>query len=68
MAKVGSLRKVLGRHFALAAATAVLSGGTMFSITAQRGHSGVTQTGGRYRGPATRPGAFRSVGASGRRR
>lgn len=36
MAKVGSLRKVLGRHFALAAATAVLSGGTMFSITTQR--------------------------------
>ncbi|MBE1501012.1 hypothetical protein H4696_008112 [Amycolatopsis lexingtonensis] len=36
MAKVGSLRKVLGEHFALGIATAVLSGGTMFSITSQR--------------------------------
>lgn len=36
MAKVGSLRKVLGEHFALSIATAVLSGGTMFSLTTQR--------------------------------
>ncbi|WP_218177728.1 hypothetical protein [Amycolatopsis australiensis] len=36
MAKVGSLRKVMGEHFALSIATAVLSGGTMFSLTAQR--------------------------------
>ncbi|WP_329055284.1 hypothetical protein OG738_17775 [Amycolatopsis sp. NBC_01488] len=36
MAKVGSVRQVFGESVALGLATAVLSGGTMFSITAQR--------------------------------
>ena len=35
MAKVGSMRKALGSHLALSVATAVLSGGTMYSISTQ---------------------------------
>jgi hypothetical protein len=36
MAKVGSVRQIFGHGVALGLATAVLSGGTMFSITTQR--------------------------------
>ncbi|MDT7801833.1 MAG: hypothetical protein QOI78_5266 [Actinomycetota bacterium] len=36
MVKVGSTKKAVGRSVALGVATAVLSGGTMYSITTQR--------------------------------